>query len=80
MCNHSTISKSGYKRYEKSRVQGQRGGIKMATLHFMQTVGLILLAGLLVIGFMYEPMIAKWEQKQKRKVLRALKVMRRYRR
>lgn len=52
----------------------------MATLHFMQTVGLILLAGLLVIGFMYEPMIAKWEQKQKRKVLRALKVMRRYRR
>ena len=46
--------------------------------HFFLTVIEIIIASFLVIGFMYEPAIARWEQKQKRKVLRAFKKRREY--
>ena len=51
----------------------------MITSNFFSTVLLIIIGFALVIGFMYEPMVARWEQKQKRKVLRALKKMREFR-
>ena len=51
----------------------------MTTPLFMHTIIEIVIAGLLIIGFMYEPVIARWEQRQKKKMLRAFKEMRRYR-
>ena len=45
---------------------------------FFLTVIEIVICGALIIGFMYEPAIAKWEQKQKRKVLKALKKRKEY--
>lgn len=38
-----------------------------------QTLFEILLISLVLIGFVYEPALAKWEAKQKEKVLKALK-------
>ena len=51
----------------------------MSTLHIIQTVFEIVMIGLIVLGFIYEPILAKWEDKQKEKVLKALKEKRRYR-
>lgn len=34
----------------------------MSTPHLIQTVIEVLLVGALVVGFIYEPAIAKWEQ------------------
>ena len=50
----------------------------MSTAPVIQIAIELIIAGLLIIGFMYEPMIAKWEQKQARKVLRAFKERRKY--
>lgn len=41
--------------------------------HLLTTTIEFLLVGLVIVGFIYEPMLAKWEEKQKRKVLKALK-------
>lgn len=45
----------------------------MSTIHIIQTIAEILLLILLVLCFIYEPMLVKWEEKQKVKVLKALK-------
>ena len=45
----------------------------MSTIHIIQTIVELLLFVLLVLSFIYEPMLVKWEEKQKTKVLKALK-------
>lgn len=52
----------------------------MSTAHIIQTVIEIIVMIALIIGLIYEPILAKWEDKQKEKVLKAFKEMRRYRR
>ena len=52
----------------------------MSTLHWIQTIFELLLLVTLILGFLYEPVIAKWEQKQGEKILRAFKERKRYRR
>ena len=52
----------------------------MSTLHWIQTIFELLLIVLIILGFLYEPVIAKWEQKQGEKMLRAFKERKRYRR
>lgn len=51
----------------------------MSTSHFFLIVLEILISGILIIGFFYEPLLARWERKQARKVLRALKKMKEFR-
>lgn len=51
----------------------------MSTTHAIQTTVEIFLVIAVVIGMFYEPIIAKWERKQAEKVLRALKIKKRYR-
>lgn len=52
----------------------------MSAIHWMATIfeGLMIIA--VMLGFIYEPMLAKWEEKQKEKVLAALKERKEYRR
>lgn len=45
----------------------------MSTAHWVQTIIEILIIGALIVGLIYEPIVAEWEQKQKEKVLKALK-------
>lgn len=45
----------------------------MSATHWVQTTIEILVIGLAIVGLLYEPVIAKWEDKQKEKVLKALK-------
>lgn len=51
----------------------------MSTTHYIQTTLEILLIVVVIAGFVYEPIIAKWEQKQGEKMLKAFKKMREYR-
>lgn len=51
----------------------------MSTAHWVQTIIEVLVIVALIIGLFYEPVLAKWEEKQKEKVLRAFKEMRKYR-
>lgn len=43
----------------------------MSTAHLIQTIIEVLLIAALVVAFIYEPALAKWEAKQKEKVLKA---------
>ena len=52
----------------------------MSTSHWIATIFELLLIVLIILGFLYEPVIAKWEQKQGEKMLRAFKERKRYRR
>ena len=52
----------------------------MSTSHWIATIFELLLIVLIILGFLYEPVIAKWEQKQGKKMLRAFKERKRYRR
>jgi hypothetical protein len=45
----------------------------MSALHLIQTIIEIVVIALLVLGFIYEPILAKWEERQKKKVLKAFK-------
>ena len=45
----------------------------MSATYWVLTIVEILLIALVVIAFAYEPAIARWEKKQKEKVLKALK-------
>lgn len=45
----------------------------MSTAHLIQTIIEILFGVAIIVGLIYEPALAKWEQKQKEKVLKALK-------
>lgn len=51
----------------------------MSTAHTIQTVIEIVIIAGVIIALLYEPTIAKWEDKQKEKVLKAFKEKRRYR-
>ena len=52
----------------------------MSTLHWIQTSLEVVIIAALVLGFIYEPALAKWEQKLKGKVLKAFKDRKEYRR
>lgn len=52
----------------------------MSTSHWIATIFELLLIVLIILGFLYEPVIAKWERKQGKKMLRAFKERKRYRR
>lgn len=43
----------------------------MSTAHLIQTIIETLMIAAIVVAFIYEPALAKWEQKQKEKVLKA---------
>lgn len=51
----------------------------MSVSQWIQTIIEILMVVAIIVGFMYEPMIAKWEQKQGEKMLKAFKKMKEYR-
>lgn len=52
----------------------------MSTVHTIQTVLEIVMIGLIVLGIIYEPVLAKWEDKQKERILKAFNERKRYRR
>ena len=45
----------------------------MSTVHLIQTLCEVAVIALIIVGLIYEPALVKWEEKQKEKVLRALK-------
>ena len=45
----------------------------MSTVHLIQTFCEVVVIALIIVGLIYEPALVKWEEKQKEKVLRALK-------
>lgn len=51
----------------------------MSAAHWAETIieGLVIAA--IIVGVIYEPALAKWEEKQKEKVIRALKKRKEYR-
>ena len=51
----------------------------MSTAHVIQTIFEILIVGAIIVGLIYEPVLAKWEQKQGEKMLKAFKKMKEYR-
>ena len=51
----------------------------MSATHWIQTIIEILMIAVLVVGFIYEPALANWEEKQKEKVLKAFKERRKFR-
>lgn len=51
----------------------------MSTTHYILTIFEILLIVAVIVGLIYEPVIAKWEQKKSEKMLKAFKKMREYR-
>ena len=51
----------------------------MSTLHLIQTVLELLVIAALILAFIYEPALAKWEEKKKEKVLRTFKERRAFR-
>ena len=51
----------------------------MSTAHAIQTIIEILMIAAVVVGFIYEPALAKWEQKQGEKMLKAFKKRKEYR-
>ena len=51
----------------------------MSTAHTIQTIIEILMIVAIVVGIIYEPVLAKWEEKQKEKVLKAFKERRKFR-
>ena len=51
----------------------------MSTPHIIQTIFEVLMIVLIVMGFLYEPSLAQWEQKQGEKMLKAFKKRKEYR-
>lgn len=51
----------------------------MSTIHYLQTTLEVVIIAALIVCLLYEPIIAKWEEKQKEKVLKAFKERRKYR-
>ena len=52
----------------------------MSTMHGIQTIIEFLLIVFVVVGLIYEPVIAKWERKQGEKILKAFNKRKGYRR
>ena len=51
----------------------------MSTVHWIQTTLEVIIIALLIVSFIYEPALKKWERKQSEKMLKAFKKMRKYR-
>ncbi len=51
----------------------------MSTTHYIQTAIEVLTIIAIIVAMMYEPVLAKWEEKQGKKMLKAFKKMREYR-
>lgn len=51
----------------------------MSTGHAIQTVIEILIVVAVIVAVFHEPVIAKWEQKQKEKILKAFDERKKYR-
>ncbi len=51
----------------------------MSTAHAIQTIIEILVIAALVVGFIYEPALVKWEEKQGEKMLKAFNKRKEYR-
>lgn len=51
----------------------------MSTIHIIQTIFEIVLIVAVIFGFVYEPILIAWEDKQKEKVLKAFKERRAHR-
>lgn len=45
----------------------------MSTLHTLQTLFEIVFIVVLILAIVYEPVLVKWEQAQKEKILQAIK-------
>jgi hypothetical protein len=45
----------------------------MSTVHWIQTICEVMIIALIIVGLIYEPVLVAWEDKQKEKVLKALK-------
>ena len=52
----------------------------MSTIHYLQTGLEVVMVVAVILGIIYEPAIAKWEEKKKEKVLKAFKKRKEYRR
>ena len=52
----------------------------MSTAHWIQTAIEVVMIVALIIGGLYEPVLADWEERQKEKVLKAFKKRKEYRR
>ena len=51
----------------------------MSTAHWIQTSLEIVMVVALILGIIYEPILVKWEEKQKEKVLKAFNDRRKFR-
>lgn len=51
----------------------------MSTAHVIQTVIEIIVAIILLVGLIYEPVLAQWERRQGEKMLKELKKRKMYR-
>ena len=51
----------------------------MSTAHLIQTIIEILFIVAILVGLVYEPILAKWEEKQGEKMLKAFKERRKLR-
>jgi len=51
----------------------------MSVTHIIQTAFEILMLIVIIVAMVYEPVLAKWEEKQGEKMLKAFKKMREYR-
>lgn len=51
----------------------------MSTIHYILTTLEILMVIAVILGIVYEPVLAAWEEKQKEKVLKAFKERRKFR-
>ena len=51
----------------------------MSTAHWIQTSIEVLVMIALILGLVYEPILSKWEEKQKEKVIKAWKQRRKFR-
>jgi hypothetical protein len=51
----------------------------MSTTHFIQTIIEVLLIVAVIVAMIYEPVLAEWEQKQGKKMLKTFKKMKEYR-
>ena len=51
----------------------------MSIAHWIQTIIEALVIAALIVGFIYEPILVKWEEKQKEKVIKAWKQRKKFR-
>lgn len=51
----------------------------MSTGHLIQTIFEVVVIAAIIVGYFYQPILAKWERKQGEKMLRALKKQKGYR-